>query len=46
MPSHLEWARDGDTLDRPCLRSKNRLSCKDVTGPYGYPEVALTCCWE
>jgi general secretion pathway protein G len=34
---HLEWARDGDTLIGPaCV--KNRLSCKDVTGPYGYPK--------
>ncbi|GMV50848.1 prepilin-type N-terminal cleavage/methylation domain-containing protein [Nitrospirales bacterium NOB] len=34
---HLEWARDGDTLTGPaCV--KNRLSCKDVTGPYGYPK--------
>ncbi len=34
---HLEWARDGDTLMGPaCV--KNRLSCKDVTGPYGYPK--------
>ncbi|MBX3308442.1 MAG: prepilin-type N-terminal cleavage/methylation domain-containing protein, partial [Nitrospira sp.] len=33
----LEWARDGDTLIGPaCV--KNRLSCKDVTGPYGYPK--------
>lgn len=34
---HLEWAREGDTLTGPaCV--KNRLSCKDVTGPYGYPK--------
>lgn len=34
---HLEWAREGDTLMGPaCV--KNRLSCKDVTGPYGYPK--------
>jgi general secretion pathway protein G len=33
----LEWARDGDTLTGPaCV--KNRLSCKEVTGPYGYPK--------
>lgn len=33
----LEWAREGDTLMGPaCV--KNRLSCKDVTGPYGYPK--------
>ena len=34
---HLEWSRDGDTLTGPaCV--KNKLSCKDVTGPYGYPK--------
>lgn len=34
---HLEWARDGDALTGPaCV--KNRLSCKEVTGPYGYPK--------
>lgn len=33
----LEWARDGETLTGPaCV--KNRLSCKDVTGSYGYPK--------
>jgi general secretion pathway protein G len=33
----LEWARDGDTLTGPaCV--KNRLSCKEVTSPYGYPK--------
>ena len=33
----LEWARDGDSMTGPaCV--KNRLSCKDVTGPYGYPK--------
>ena len=33
----LEWSRDGDTLTGPaCV--KNRLSCKDVTGPFGYPK--------
>ena len=33
----LEWSRDGDTLTGPvCV--KNRLSCKEVTGTYGYPK--------
>ena len=33
----LEWSRDGETLTGPvCV--KNRLSCKDVTGPFGYPK--------
>ncbi len=33
----LEWNRDGDVLIGPvCV--KNRLSCKDVTSPYGYPK--------
>lgn len=33
----LEWNRDGDALLGPvCL--KNRLTCKDVTGTYGYPK--------
>lgn len=31
-----EWNREGDTLlGSQCL--KNRLSCKDVSGPHGYP---------
>jgi len=34
---HLEWSREGDALTGPaCV--KNRLSCKEVTGPYGYPK--------
>ncbi len=33
----LEWNRDGDVLlGVVCL--KNKLTCKDVTGPYGYPK--------
>ena len=33
----LEWNRDGDVLiGSVCV--KNRLSCKDVTSPYGYPK--------
>ena len=33
----LEWNRDGDVLlGAVCL--KNKLTCKDVTGPYGYPK--------
>ena len=33
----LEWNRDGDVLLGPvCV--KNRLTCKDVTSPYGYPK--------
>jgi general secretion pathway protein G len=33
----LDWYRDGDVLTGPaCL--KNRLTCKDVTGTYGYPK--------
>ena len=33
----LEWNRDGDVLMGPvCL--KNKLTCKDVTSPYGFPK--------
>lgn len=33
----VEWNRDGDVLlGAVCL--KNRLTCKEVTGPYGYPK--------
>lgn len=33
----LDWYRDGDVLTGPaCV--KNRLTCKDVTGMYGYPK--------
>jgi general secretion pathway protein G len=33
----LEWNRDGDILLGPvCV--KNKLTCKDVTSPYGYPK--------
>lgn len=33
----LEWNRDGEALLGPvCV--KNRLTCKDVTSPYGYPK--------
>jgi general secretion pathway protein G len=33
----LEWNRDGDVLiGAVCL--KNKLTCKEVTGPYGYPK--------
>jgi general secretion pathway protein G len=33
----LDWYRDGDVLTGPaCV--KNRLTCKDVTGAYGYPK--------
>jgi general secretion pathway protein G len=33
----LDWYRDGDVLTGPaCV--KNRLTCKDVTGTYGYPK--------
>lgn len=33
----LEWNRDGDVLLGPvCM--KNKLTCKDVTSPYGYPK--------
>lgn len=33
----LEWNRDGEVLLGPvCL--KNKLTCKDVTSPYGYPK--------
>ena len=33
----LEWNRDGDALVGPvCV--KNKLTCKDVTSPYGYPK--------
>lgn len=33
----LEWNRDGDVLIGPvCL--KNKLTCKEVTSPYGFPK--------
>lgn len=33
----LEWNRDGDALLGPvCV--KNKLSCKEITSPYGYPK--------
>ncbi|OQW37811.1 MAG: hypothetical protein A4E19_12375 [Nitrospira sp. SG-bin1] len=33
----MEWNRDGDVLlGAVCV--KNRLTCKEVTGPYGYPK--------
>ena len=33
----LDWSRDGDVLAGPaCV--KNKLTCKDVTGMYGYPK--------
>jgi general secretion pathway protein G len=33
----VEWNRDGDVLlGAVCL--KNRLTCKEVTSPYGYPK--------
>lgn len=33
----IEWNRDGDILIGPmCL--KNKLTCKEVTGVYGYPK--------
>lgn len=33
----LEWNRDGDVLLGPvCV--KNKLTCKSVTSPYGYPK--------
>ncbi len=33
----LEWNRDGDVLLGPvCV--KNKLTCKEVTSPYGYPK--------
>lgn len=33
----LEWNRDGEVLLGPvCV--KNKLTCKDVTSPYGYPK--------
>ncbi len=33
----VEWNRDGDVLIGPvCL--KNKLTCKEVTGIYGYPK--------
>jgi general secretion pathway protein G len=33
----LEWNRDGDVLIGPvCV--KNKLTCKEVSGPYGYPK--------
>jgi general secretion pathway protein G len=33
----LEWNRDGDVLMGP-LCVKNKLTCKEVTSPYGYPK--------
>lgn len=33
----LEWNRDGDVLiGAVCL--KNKVTCKEITGPYGYPK--------
>lgn len=33
----LEWNRDGEVLLGPvCI--KNKLTCKEVTSPYGYPK--------
>jgi general secretion pathway protein G len=33
----MEWNRDGDVLlGAVCM--KNRLMCKEITGPYGYPK--------
>ena len=33
----LDWYRDGDVLTGPaCV--KNRLTCKEVSGSYGYPK--------
>ena len=33
----LEWNRDGEVLlGAVCM--KNKLTCKDVTSPYGYPK--------
>ncbi|ALA59760.1 type II secretion system protein [Nitrospira moscoviensis] len=33
----LEWNRDGEVLLGPvCV--KNKLTCKEVTSPYGYPK--------
>ena len=33
----LEWNRDGDVLIGPvCV--KNKLTCKEVTSPFGYPK--------
>ena len=32
-----EWNREGDTLlGVQCI--KNKLTCRDVSGPYGYPK--------
>lgn len=37
----LEWSRDGDVLIGPmCM--KNKLTCKEVTSPYGYPKSLNT----
>ena len=37
----LEWNRDGDVLlGTACV--KNRLVCKEVSGPYGYPKTLET----
>jgi general secretion pathway protein G len=37
----LEWNRDGDILiGAVCL--KNKLTCKEATGPYGYPKSLET----
>jgi len=34
----LDWSRDGDVLAGPaCV--KNKLTCKDMTGMYGYPKT-------
>lgn len=37
----LEWNRDGEVLlGSVCV--KNKLTCKDVTSPYGYPKSIET----
>lgn len=36
-----EWNREGDTL-LGTLCVKNRLSCRDVAGPHGYPKSLET----
>jgi general secretion pathway protein G len=37
----LEWNRDGEVLlGSVCV--KNKLTCKDVTSPYGYPKSLET----
>ncbi len=33
----MDWSRDGDVLLGPaCV--KNKMTCKEVSGPYGYPK--------